>query len=431
MTEEIGTSVLPNGIRVLTERMPSVRTAAMGIWVRVGSRYEPASHHGVSHFLEHLFFKGTERRSALEIAQAVDDIGGSMNAFTDREHTAFYVKVLAKHLPRAVEIYADMLLHSALAPDAIERERQVINEEIKMYEDSPDELVQDLFAQTIWNGHPLGRPVIGTVAAVDRLRRDDFLEYISQRYRPDNVVVAVAGDVQHERVVGLITEAFGGWTGRATPMVIDPPRLQAGVSTRFKETEQVHLCMGTRGLAQSDEARYVLSVLDNIMGGGMSSRLFQEIRERRGLVYTITSYAASYQDGGLFVIYGAMSPDVGPQVITLTLAELEKIKAARVETAELQRTKESMKGSLMLSLESTDSRMFKLGRSELYHGRQISLDELIARIDAVTADDVQAMANALFDPRQLTLAGIGPFRSDGTLEASIRAAFEQYAGTRA
>ncbi len=431
MIEEIGTSVLPNGIRVLTERMPSVRTAAMGIWVRVGSRYEPISHHGVSHFLEHLFFKGTGQRSALEIAQAVDDIGGSMNAFTDREYTAFYVKVLARHLPKAVEIYADMILNSALAAEAIERERQVINEEIKMYEDSPDELVQDLFAQTIWNGHPLGRPVIGTMAAVDRLRREDFVDYISQRYRPDNVVVAVAGDVQHEQVVGLIADAFGGWSGRATPVLVDPPRLQAGVSTRFKETEQVHLCIGTRGLAQADEARYVLSVLEHLLGGGMSSRLFQEIRERRGLVYTITSYAAAYQDGGLFVIYAGMSPDAGPQVIALTLEELEKIKAVRVDAVELERAKESIKGSLMLSLESTDSRMFKLGRSELYHGRQITLDELIARIDVVTAEDVQAMANALFEPRQLTMAGIGPFRSDGALAASMRGAFEQYAGTRA
>jgi len=429
MTEEIGMSVLPNGIRILTERMPSVRTAAMGIWVRVGSRYEPLSHHGVSHFLEHLFFKGTQHRSALEIAQAVDDIGGSMNAFTDREYTAFYVKVLARHLPRAVEIYADMLLHSALAPDAIERERQVITEEIKMYEDSPDELVQDLFAQTIWDGHPLGRPVIGTRAVIDQLRREDFVEYIAQRYRPDNVVVAVAGDIQHDQVVGLISAAFGEWSEHAAPVHVDPPHPQAGIATRFKETEQVHLCMGTRGLAQADEARYVLSVLEHILGGGMSSRLFQEIRERRGLVYTITSYTALYQDGGLFVIYAGMSPDASPQVIALTLEELDKIRAVRVDAVELARAKESIKGSLMLSLESTDSRMFKLGRSELYFRRQISLDELIARFDAVTANDVQAMANTLFDPRQLTMAGIGPFRSDGTLAASMRTAFEQHTGS--
>ncbi len=429
MTEAIASSTLSNGMRILTEQMPAVRTAAMGIWVRVGSRYELATQHGISHFLEHLFFKGTERRSALEIAQAVDDIGGQMNAFTDREHTVFYVKVLSKHLTKAVEICADMLLHSALASEAIERERQVINEEIKMYEDSPDELVQDLFAQTIWNGHALGRPVIGTVATVDRLHREDFVDYVAHRYRPDNTVVAVAGDIDHDQVVALIADCFGGWTGMATPVPVEPPRLRTGVSTRFKEIEQVHLCLGTRGLAQADEARYVLSVLDNILGGGMSSRLFQEIRERRGLVYTITSYVASYQDGGLFVVYVGMSPDVGPEVITLTLAELERIKVQRVEEVELQRAKESMKGSLMLSLESTDSRMFKLGRSELYHGRQITLDELIARIDAVSAEDVQRMANELFQPRALTMAGIGPFRPDGALVTAMRGAFEHYAET--
>ncbi len=431
MTESIGISTLPNGIRVLTEQMPAVRTAAMGIWVRVGSRYELATQHGISHFLEHLFFKGTERRSALAIAQSVDDIGGQMNAFTDREHTVFYVKVLSKHLLKAVEIYADMLLGSALAPDAIERERQVISEEIKMYEDSPDELVQDLFAQTIWNGHALGRSVIGTVATVDRLRREDFVNYIHDRYRPDNAVIAIAGDIEHEQAVALISDAFGAWTGTARPILVEPPNHETGVSTRFKETEQVHLCIGTWGLAQADEARYVLMVLDNILGGGMSSRLFQEIRERRGLVYTITSYGASYQDTGLFVIYAGMSPDVGPQVVKLTLEELEKIKAERVDAAELQRAKESIKGSLMLSLESTDSRMFKLARSELYHGRQITLDELIARIDAVSAEDVQGMASALFQPRQLTMAGIGPFRADGALTASMRAAFEQYTETHA
>ncbi len=431
MREAIAKSTLPNGIRVVTEQMPSVRTAAVGILVRVGSRYEPASKHGISHFLEHLFFKGTERRSALEIAQAVDDIGGQMNAFTDREQTVFYVKVLAEHLDKAVEIYADMLLRSALAPDAIERERQVISEEIKMYEDSPDELVQDLFAQTIWNGHALGRPVIGTIATVDRLRRADFVDYINQRYQPDNAIVSIAGDVEHEQIVALIGQHFGEWKGITAPFPVEPPRLQPDISTRFKATEQVHLCLGTQGIAQADDARYVLSVLDNILGGGMSSRLFQEIRERRGLVYSITSYAASYQDGGLFVIYVGMSPDAGPEVITLILEELEKIKADRVDAVELQRAKESIKGSLMLSLESTGSRMSKLARSEIYHGRQITLDELIARVEAVTAEDIERMANVLFQPRRLAMAAIGPFRSDGVLDASMRKAFERYVEARA
>src|SRR5437667_74901 len=377
-------SVLPSGIRLLTERIPHVRTVAVGIWVGVGSRYEPVEQHGISHFLEHLFFKGTATRSALEIAQAVDDIGGQMNAFTDREQTVFYVKVLSSHLDRALEIYADMLLHSTLAAESIERERQVIAEEIKSYEDSPDELVQDLFAQTVWNGHPLGRPVIGTLPTVNRLTRDDFVEHIRRFYRPNNVVLAAAGDLDHDQVAALIGRYFGTWEGAADPVRQPAPQPEADIATRTKETEQVHLCLGTQGLAQADERRYALSVLDHLLGGGMSSRLFQEIRERRGLVYSISSYAASYRDGGLFVVYAGMSPDAGPEVIRLTLVEIEKIARHRVDDAELHRAKESLKGGLMLGLESTGSRMSMLARSEVYHGRQISLDELIAKVDAVT-----------------------------------------------
>lgn len=431
MSEAIAKSGLTTGLRVITERMPHVRTAAVGIWVGAGSRYEPAGQHGISHFLEHLLFKGTASRTALEIAQAVDDIGGQMNAFTDREQTVFYVKVLSAHLDRALEIYADMLLNSTLAPEFIERERQVITEEIKSYEDSPDELVQDLFAQTVWNGHPLGRPVIGTLTTVNQLARQDFVGFMRRHYRPDNAVVAVAGDIEHDQVVQMIGHHFGHWTGTAARGADEPPRLEADVATRMKETEQVHLCLGTQGLAQRNEGRYALSLLDHLLGGGMSSRLFQEIRERRGLVYTIASYASSYQDAGLFVVYAGMSPEAGPEVIGLTLEELEKITRDPVDEGELQRAKESLKGSLMLSLESTGSRMSKLARSEIYHGRQISLDELISRIDAVTAADLQRMANELFHPRRLSLAAIGPFRSDGALAAAMRKAFEQYVEAKA
>lgn len=426
MRDVIVKSVLPNGLRIVTERMPQVRTAAMGIWVNAGSRFEPAGQHGISHFLEHLFFKGTQGRSALEIAQAADEIGGQMNAFTDREQTVFYVKVLAAHFERAVEIVADMLLRSTFAPEAIERERQVIAEEIKSYEDAPDELVQDLFAQTVWNGHPLGRPVIGTLATVNRLTRDDLVGYVRQYYRPGNVVVSVAGDIEHDHVVEVISRYLSRWDGAAAPAAVAPPRPQADVVTRAKETEQIHLCLGTQGLAQGDEARYTLSLLDHLLGGGMSSRLFQEIREKRGLVYTIASYASSYRDGGLFVIYAGMSPDAGPEVIRLTLDEVEKMTRQPVDRTELLRAKESLKGSLMLSLESTGSRMSILARSEIYHGRQITLDELIAKVDAVTAEDLRRMTAGLFQPARLSMAAIGPFRSDGALGKVMRDAFESY-----
>ncbi|MGH2349976.1 MAG: M16 family metallopeptidase [bacterium] len=425
MDEVIRLTTLPNGLRVLTEHMPSVRTAAVGIYVGAGSRVEKPAQHGISHFLEHLFFKGTDTRTALEIAQAADDIGGQMNAFTDREQTVFYIKVLSAHLDRALEIYADMLLHSTLAADAIERERQVIVEEIKSYEDSPDELVQDLFAQTVWNGHPLGRPVIGTLGTVTQLTRADFVEFIDGLYRPDNMVIAVAGDVRHEEVVSLVARHFGGWSGRAVLTPDVRPAGEPGVATRLKETEQVHLCLGTEGLAQASDDQYALAVLDNILGGGLSSRLFQEIREQRGLVYTITSYASSYRDGGLIVIYAGMSPDAGPEVVTLTLRELDRIAADPVADAELQRAKESLKANLMLSLESTSSRMSKLARGEIYYRRQISLDEIVARIDAVTAADVLALAARFFRPERMAMAAIGPFRSDGALDRGMRAAFER------
>jgi predicted Zn-dependent peptidase len=422
--EAIQKSVLPNGIRVVTEAMPQVRTVSLGLWVGTGSRYEPASQHGISHFLEHLFFKGTHTRSALAIAQAVDALGGQMNAFTDKEHTCFYVKVLANHLPEIVELTADMLLNSAFDLGAIEKERQVITEEIKTYEDSPDEVVQDLVVQTIWDGHPLGRSVIGTRKAVARLGRDDFVRYIEKRYRPDNIVISVAGDVRHDAVVDLLARHLGRWDGRASTHPTEAPPLTPTVSIRMKEIEQVHLCLATRGRSQADDDRYVLAVLDNIVGGGMSSRLFQEIRETRGLVYTIGSYAASYREGGMFIIYAAMSPENAPEVLRLTFNEIARLGDTLGET-ELHRAKESLKGSIMLGLESTGSRMFKLGRSELYYGRQIDLDEIIGRVDAVSLDDVHTMNAEIFTPDQMAMAAIGPFAARSAARADLERTFAE------
>jgi predicted Zn-dependent peptidase len=432
--ELVAKSVLPNGIRVITETMPHVRTASLGIWVATGSRYEAAGVHGISHFLEHLFFKGTHTRSALDIAQAVDALGGQMNAFTDKEHTCFFVKVLANHLPTVVELTADMLLNSAFEPEAIERERQVITEEIKMYEDSPDELVQDLVAQTIWNGHPLGRPVIGTRRTVSRLGREDFVRYIAERYRADNLVVCVAGNVDHQAVVDLIERHLGRWNGRTTDQPTQKPALSPTVSLRAKDIEQVHLCLATEGRAQADDDLYALEVLDNILGGGMSSRLFHEIREKRGLVYSISSYAASYREGGLFVVYAAMSPETGPEVVRLTFEEIIRFPWT-LETSEVERAKESLKGNVMLGLESTGSRMSKLARSELYYGRQITLDEIIQRLDAVTPDDVRRMASSISRPEKLAMAAIGPFKAQAALlselEQTFAASLEQLGRSRA
>ncbi len=425
--EQVQKSVLPNGIRVITEAMPHVRTVSLGIWVATGSRYEGAAVHGISHFLEHLFFKGTQTRSALEIAQAVDALGGQMNAFTDREHTCFYVKVLANHLPAVVEILADMLQNAALDPEAIERERQVITEEIKMYEDSPDELVQDLVAQTIWNGHPLGRSVIGTRMTVSGMAREHFIQYMEQRYRPDNIVISAAGDIEHEAVVELFARHLGTWDGRGVTQPTEAPVLTPSTSVRTKDIEQVHLCLATRGLPQADDGLYVLEVMDNVLGGGMSSRLFHEIREKRGLVYTISSYAAAYREGGLFVVYAAMSPEASPEVVRLTFDEISALPESLTD-AEIARAKESMKGNVMLSLESTSSRMSKLARYELYYGQQIGLDEIIGRIDGVTTDAVRQMALEIFTADQLAMAAIGPFGAAGTMRADLERTFADSLG---
>lgn len=418
---------MPNGIRVVTEAMPQVRTAAVGLWIGAGSRYEAAEVHGVSHFIEHLFFKGTHSRSALAIAQAVDALGGQLNAFTDKEHTCIHVKVLADHLPPIVELISDMLLNSSLDPAAIERERQVITEEIKMYEDSPDAMAQDLIAQTIWNGHPLGRPVIGSRRTVSRLRRADFVRYIEERYRPDNVLVAVAGNVDHQAAADLIALHLGQWDGRATRQETRHPSLTPAVTIRSKEIEQVHLCIATRGCSAADEDRYVLAVLDNLLGGGMSSRLFQEIREKRGLVYSIASYPASYREGGLSVVYAAMSPKNGPEVVRLVMEEIAAL-STHLDEAELRRAKESLKGSVMLPLESTSGRMNKLAGCELYHSRQIDLDEIIGRIDAVDGAAVRRLAAEIFTPDQTAMAAIGPFGAHGTPRGPLERAFARSVG---
>ncbi|MBI4279436.1 MAG: insulinase family protein [Armatimonadetes bacterium] len=424
-SDAIRKSRLPSGLTVITERMPQVRTAAMGIWIGTGSRYENPAAAGISHFMEHMLFKGTASRSALDIAQTIDGIGGQINAFTDKEHTTLYVRVMSDHLPVAVEVMSDMLLRSTCDPDAVEKERQVITEEIKTYEDSPDELVQDLFMNTIWNGHPLGRPVLGTAETVGAMRREHLRAYVEERYRSASTIITAAGDVEHDAVVDLLDRYLGQWTGGADPPPFEPPAPQPDLSVRSKETEQVHLCLGVRGLPQGHQDRYVMATLDHVLGGGMSSRLFQEIRERRGLVYTIASYVTAYREGGLFIIYAGMSPEAAPEVLRLTLLELSRIRGEPMPEEEIRRARESLKGSLMLSLESTGSRMSNLARSEIYFGRQISLDEIVAGGEAVEGQAVHRMAAQLLAPQNLAMAAIGPFRNGDAVERQLRGIWEK------
>jgi predicted Zn-dependent peptidase len=411
-------TVLPNGLTVITEPMDHVRTVALGVWVAAGSRFEDAPRNGISHFIEHMLFKGTTHRSARGIAEELDAIGGQLNAFTDKEHTCYYLRVLSDHLEEGLAILADMLLHPALEPAALERERQVLVEEIKSYEDAPDDLVHDMFAETVWPGHPLGRPVSGTLTSVAGLRGEDLHAYMAERYRPDAALVTVAGLLEHDRIVALVDRALGAWTGFAGPCVHLPPASRSGAALRSKEIEQVHLCLGVPGLHQAHPDRYVLAVLDSALGSGMSSRLFQEIREDRGLAYAISSYQVAYSDAGAFVVYTATSPDTAREVVRLTLAGLARARAG-LAPEEISRAKESLKGSLMLGLETPGSRMTKLARSEIYFGRQITLDEILADVDAVRGEDIIRLAEELLALDRLVATAIGPFNQQPGLGVAI------------
>ncbi len=415
---------LPNGLVVLTEPMDHVRTASLGVWIGAGSRHEQRAQMGICHFIEHALFKGTATRSALEIAQAMDAIGGHLNAFTDKEHTCYYLRVLSNHLDDAMGVLADMLLHPAFEPEALERERQVILEEIHMYEDAPDDLVHDLFASSMWPEHPLGWPIAGIHETVARLSRADLMGFLGAYCRPNVSLLAAAGRLSHDAIVELAERALGAWDGRSVPTAVSPPVTRAEVAFRHKDIEQVHLCLGVPGFPQAHRDRYALAVLDTILGSGMSSRLFQEIREERGLAYSISTYHAAYRDAGAFVVYAGTSPASAREVVHLVLENLARARDG-LDAAEIARAKESLKGSLMLDLETPGSRMSKLARSEQYFGRQLSLDEIIGAVDAVTRDDVRRVAGTLFVPDRVTLAAIGPFDEHpglaGSLDAEVRA----------
>jgi len=403
-----------------TEGLPGVRTVALGVGVETGSRCEAPGGGVIAPFTEHMMCKGTRRRTAQRIAEEADALGAQLNAFTDREHTCYYVRVLSEHLPKVTDLLADMLTGSLFEEEALERERQVILEEIKMYEDSPDDLVQDLFLETVWAHDPLGRPVIGFRHTVESLRRPDFVEFVSREYRSPRLLVAAAGDVDHDQVVEQAAELLGPLSAEAPPRGASTPSVSLDSTYRTKDTEQVHLCFGYPGLPQGDPDRYVLSVLDHVAGGGMSSRLFQEVREKRGLVYSIGTFTVLYRDAGAFAVYAGTSPERAREVLEVSLRELDRLRQEPVPEEELSRARESLKASLMLSLESTASRMFFLSRAELYFGRRISPDEVLQELEAVTSDRVQALAQRLLRDRP-ALAAVGPADAEATTRAALEA----------
>jgi predicted Zn-dependent peptidase len=408
VTESYRKGFLPNGIRVVTERMEHVRSVAVGVWVETGSRHEAENRGGMSHLIEHLVFKGTATRSAEEIARTMDSVGGQMDAFTTKEHTCFYVQVLDEHLPLAVDLLTDILLHPLFNADELEREKSVVLQEIKMVEDTPDDIIHDLFAGQIWGGHPLGRPILGSREAVSAYDRTEALGYFTDEYVPPRVIIAVAGNVTHERVMELFSAGFRGFDRMPTERTAAPPALKPGVNIVNKTLEQVHLIMGFPGLHHSAPERYALFLLNDIIGGSMSSRLFQEVREREGLVYAIHSGVQAYTDTGTLYVYAATDEKNFSKVLKSTLKVLRELKKTGVTEEELRRAKDHLKGSLMLSLESTSSRMNRLAKHEMHLGSFLTMDAMLAAIDTVRHEEVQTLLAELLDEDRLALTTLGP-----------------------
>lgn len=402
-------TTLDSGITVVSERMSEVRSITVGFWFDVGARDEPDSLAGTSHFLEHLLFKGTPTRSAKEIADAFDAVGGDVNAFTSKEYTAYYSRVLDTDIGMATEVLADMLVNSTLAPAELESERKVILEEIAMHEDAPDELVHDLFYRSMWDGHPLGRPVLGSNDTIGSVSRDQVAAYWQDRYSPPNIVVAAAGNVEHDELVARVQELFPDSGGHRTFRSDAPPRPATGVDVHTRPTEQAHIVIGSESLHRGHADRHALAVLDTVLGGGMSSRLFQEVREKRGLAYSVYSYRSLYADTGAFAVYAGTTPQNAETVIDIVRAEMDSILHDGITEAELTRAKGHVKGSLVLSAEDPGSRMNRLGRQQITTGEILSIDELIERFDAIEMDDIRRVAKTVFGPQRFRVTVVGPF----------------------
>jgi predicted Zn-dependent peptidase len=418
-------TVLPSGLRIVTEAMPTVRSVTVGIWVGVGSRDEGTSLAGASHYLEHLLFKGTRRRDALAISSAIDAVGGEMNAFTAKEYTCFYARVLDSDLPLAVDVVCDLVTSSVIRSADVESERGVILEEIAMHDDDPTDMVHDQFAQVLFGDGPLGRPVLGTVESIERIGRRAISGYYKRRYQPQDMVVAVAGNVEHAAVVRLVRKAFdkagldGVQAAPAPPRIGDrPPAGIGGVRVVRRTTEQANVVLGTPGMSRRDDRRFALGVLNAALGGGMSSRLFQEVREKRGLAYSVYSYHAQYADTGLFGVYAGCVPRKVDDVLAICREELQKVADHGINLDELDRGKGQLRGSLVLGLEDTGSRMSRIGKAELVYGELLSVDHIINRINDVTLDDVSAVAADVLAARP-TLAVVGPFDEDRDFTSAV------------
>jgi predicted Zn-dependent peptidase len=412
-------TVLDNGIRVITEPVAGFASTTIGIWVENGSSYETPEKNGISHFLEHLFFKGTERRTAKAIAEEIDAVGGVLNAFTGKEYTCYYAKVLRENLPLALDLLGDIFLHSKFDPEEIERERTVVLQEISEVEDTPDDYIHDLFNRGFWPNHPLSRPICGTADTVSRLKRDDMVQFLAERYRPDRVIIAASGAIDHDRLVDHVASEFGGLSGVTDRPQLPEPKVMPGVSVFEKPLEQVHLCLGAPGIAQSDERRYAAYVLNTALGGGMSSRLFQEVRERRGKAYSIASFLSAYRNAGYLAVYAGLNASCVSEVIGVVVSELKKLREQGLGADELERAKSQIKGNMLLSLESSDSRMSRIAKNEVYFGRDIAPEEVAEAISNVSRDEVLSVARDILKAEKLGVALLGDLHADDIDESLL------------
>ncbi|HKR28545.1 MAG TPA: pitrilysin family protein [Acidobacteriaceae bacterium] len=405
-------TVLPSGLIVLTERMEHVRSVAMGVWMRAGSRHEIPELNGISHFVEHMVFKGTKSRSAQRIAREVDAIGGNLDAFTGKETVCFNVKVLDEHVPTALDVLSDLILNPVFAIEEIARERGVILEEIKMDEDNPDTLVHEIFTQSFWKDHPLGKPILGTRETVRSFEQNTLLRFFEQRFLAGNMIFSAAGNLEHDGFVELVAKHFGSLSPGAISSDTVAPTVTSRINLRNKKSlEQVQLCLGVPAPPVADESRYTTLLLNTLLGGGMSSRLFQTVREERGLVYAIYSDLNPYRDTGSLCVYAGTSSDRALQVIDLIMEEFRRLKTEPLQPDELRRAKDQLKGNLLLSLESSMSRMSNLARQQMYFERFFGLEEILAKVEEVTEEQVMAMATELFQPERVAVTLLG--RLDG------------------
>jgi predicted Zn-dependent peptidase len=419
-------TVLSNGIKVITEEIPYLKSVSIGLWVTTGSRDERPHENGISHFIEHLLFKGTERRTALDIAKEIDSVGGTLNAFTGREYTCFYAKVIDKNLRLAMDLLSDIFLHSLLDEKDVEKERMVILQEIKMVEDTPDDYVHDLFNRTCWGDHPLGFPICGTVDRVQSFTRNQIEEFFRTHYQSDRIIVCAAGNLRHQEVVDLTEATFGRMPKasqtreRVKPLSISTTRISK------RDLEQVHFCLGTHGLHYNHSLRFASYVLNTILGGGMSSRLFQEIRENRGLAYSVYSYLPTYIDTGLVVVYAGTDQNSFEEAFELILKEFRKLKSEPFKNGELKIAKEQLKGNLLLSLESSDNLMTRLAKNEIYFEAYQTVESILKGIDEVDEQMVKQLASHLFDEQHFCLTVLGPM--DGSPLKGNRSLWEPRSG---